>query len=91
MRLTSATARVFVPGAAFGNPKRRVQIQFAHHGVPYNLWTSDPLVERHLLAGPDGVYELGPAYAAVSLTEPHDDGFCHKVVATLLADAWMGP
>ncbi len=67
-----------------------MQIQFTHEGVPYRLWTSDPLVERHFLAGPDGTYELGPGYATISLAEPYD-GFCYKVGAMLLPDAWRAP
>lgn len=75
--------RVFAPGAAFGNSKRRVQADFWHRGVNYRLWLTDPLVEQKYLAGKDGSYQIGECFATVSLGEPHEDGFCYKLVAAL--------
>ena len=68
---------------AFGNPKRRVQAGFVHHGVNYRLWVTDPLVERRYLAGPDGAYRLGQCFSTISLGEPHE-GYCYKLVAALI-------
>lgn len=88
LRLQSVAVRVFAPGADFGNLKRRVQVDFTHRGIRYRIWTSDPRIERKFLAEPDGTYELGASYATISLAEPFE-GFCYKVVATLLPDAWI--
>lgn len=87
LRLQSLSIHVFAPGADFGNLKRRVQVDFSHRGIRYKIWTGDPRIEREFLAKPDGTYDLGAAYVTVSLAEPYD-GFCYKVAATILPDAW---
>lgn len=71
---------VFAPSEAFGNPKRRVQAHFRHHGENYRLWITDPGYERTYLARPDGEHSLGTAYLTVSLGEPHNQA-CYKLVA----------
>jgi hypothetical protein len=75
--------RVFAPGAAFDNLKRRVQADFKHRGVSYKLWVTDPLVERKYLAKDDGEYEIGECFLTVSLGEPHK-GDCYKLVAAVI-------
>jgi hypothetical protein len=75
--------RVFAPGKAFGNNKRRVQAVFNYNTVTYKLWITDPKVERPYLAKADGEYELGPCYLCVSLGEPYED-FVYKLVATVI-------
>ena len=75
--------RVFAPGAAFDNPKRRVQADFEHRGVHYQLWVTDPVVERKYLAKDDGDYEIGECFLTVSLGEPHK-GDCYKLVAAVI-------
>jgi hypothetical protein len=77
------TLRVFAPGAAYGNPKRRVQINFVHRGEPYALWVTDPRVEAEYLKRPDGSYRIGSSYLTVSLGEPKD-GFAYKLVAAVI-------
>jgi len=76
--------KVFAPGEAFGNPKRRVQGRFSFDGVIYWLWVTDPLVEREYLAQANGMYVVGESYLTISLGEPNDDGFCYKLVATVI-------
>lgn len=86
LRLISVDAvelRVFVPGEAFGNAKRRVQARFHHAGTGYALWVTDPSYERSYLSKLDGSYELGRCYLTVSLGEPYD-GSCYKLVATIM-------
>ena len=78
-----ATLSVFKPGEAFGNPKRRVQGKFRHHGTEYQLWVTDPQHERTFLRKPDGDYELGESYLTVSLGEPHNDA-CYKLIAAII-------
>ncbi len=77
------TLSVFKPGEAFGNPKRRVQGRFRHHGMDYRLWVTDPRYERAHLAKPDGDYELGESFLTVSLGEPHNDA-CYKLIAAII-------
>jgi|SRR5581483_10880504 len=78
--------RVFKPGEAFGNPKRRVQGQFSYAGTDYWLWVTDPIIERQYLAEPDGEYAAGEAYLTISLGEPYQD-HCHKLIATVIGRA----
>lgn len=80
------TLSVFKPGEAFGNPKRRVQGRFVHHGSNYRLWVTDPGYERQYLAKPDGDYEVGESLLTVSLGEPHNDA-CYKLVAAIMERA----
>ena len=79
----SLELKVFVPGEAFGNTKRRVQARFAFDGVDYWLWVTDPIVERQYLAEPDGEYTVGKAYLTISIGEPYQD-YCYKLVATVI-------
>ncbi len=74
---------VFSPGAAFGNSKRRVQGQFTHLGVDYQLWVTDPDYERRFLAKANAVYPLGESFLTISLGEPKD-GYCYKLIAAIL-------
>ena len=78
--------RVFAPGEAFGNTKRRVQARSAFDGADYALWVTDPIVERHYLAQPDGEYAVGEAYLTISIGEPYQD-YCYKLVATVIGRA----
>lgn len=75
--------RVFAPGEAFGNAKRRVQARFDHAGIDYALWVTDPGYERAYLSKLDGSYELGACFLAVSLGEPYE-GSCYKLVAAIV-------
>jgi hypothetical protein len=74
---------VFKPGEAFGNPKRRVQGQFRHHGTDYWLWVTDPSYERVYLARSDGSYDIGNAFLTISLGEPHK-GAAYKLIAAVI-------
>lgn len=74
---------VFKPGEAFGNTKRRVQGRFVYGSTEYRLWVTDPSYERAYLARPDGDYELGQCYLAISLGEPHK-GACYKLIAAVI-------
>lgn len=91
LRVQGGTLSVFSPGAAFGNPKRRVLARFRHAGDTYCLRVTDPVFERAFLAKPDGQYPLGDCYLTVSLGEPYD-GFCYKLVAAIIErDGGNGP
>lgn len=83
LKLDAATLKVFAPGADFGNPKRRVQMRFRHNGIEYELWVTDPNVERRYLAKQNGDYDVGECYATTSLGEAHE-GYCYKLVAAVI-------
>jgi hypothetical protein len=76
--------KVFKPGEAFGNSKRRVQGWFAFKGINYGLWVTDPTVEREYLARADGDYMVGPCYLTISLGEPYK-GYCYKLIAAVIS------
>ena len=75
--------RVFAPGEAFGNSKRRVQAIFRFSGNDYALWVTDPDIERYYLAQENGSYGLDECYLTISLGEPFKD-HCHKLVAAVM-------
>ena len=75
--------RVFAPGEAFGNSKRRVQGQFRFGYNYYALWVTDPDIERAYLRREDGNYELGKCYLTISLGEPYES-YCYKLIAAVM-------
>ncbi len=83
LRLPGLSLKVFAPGEAFGNRKRRVQARFDFLGARYWLWVTDPLIEREYLAKKDDTYRLGECYLTISLGEPHE-GYCYKLVAAII-------
>ena len=85
IRVDSLQVRVFRPGEAFGNNKRRVQARFSHADEEYALWVTDPGFERRYLAKLDGDYGIGECYLTISLGEPYQDA-CYKLVAAIIAD-----
>ena len=83
VRVNRLRLSVFKPGEAFGNPKRRVQGRFLHHGVEYLLWVTHPRYERSYLAKSDGDYDIGECFLTVSLGEPYE-GACYKLRAAII-------
>lgn len=83
IHVTSVQLRVFAPGAAFDNPKRRVQARFNHASARYALWVTDPRYERRFLAQPDGTYGLGECFMTISLGEAFD-GATYKLGAAII-------
>lgn len=74
---------VFAPGAAFGNPKQRVQAEFMFKGVEFRLRVTDPRIERHYIAQGEGDYVLGPSFLTVSLGDLYR-GNHYKLVAAII-------
>ncbi|MBM3189711.1 MAG: hypothetical protein FJZ90_13420 [Chloroflexi bacterium] len=70
IRVRTLELRVFAPGAAFGNPERRVLADFRHRGIRYALWVTDPVIEGDYKERADGTYTLGECCLCVSLGEP---------------------
>ena len=64
--------------------RKRVQGRFRHFGSDYWLWITDPGYEQKYLAKPEGRYNIGESFLTVSLGEPYDDGYCHKLVAAVI-------
>jgi Dual OB-containing domain len=83
IRVDELTLRVFKPGEAFGNNKRRVQGKFEHHGIEYRLWVTDPRYERAFLLKTDGEYKVGECYLTVSLGEAFNN-VCYKLIAAII-------
>lgn len=84
VRVGALRLRVFAPGEAFGNAKRRVQGGFQHGGTDYRLWVTDPVIERRYLAQPNGYYDIGECFVTISLGEPFN-GACYKLIAAIIA------
>jgi len=82
---TNVVMRVLTPGAAFGNPKRRVRAEFTYQGVPYDLMVTDPVAERVYLARSNGDYPSQDVRFCISLAEAHTDGYCYKLVAAVIS------
>jgi putative nucleic acid modification protein with dual OB domain len=64
--------------------KPRVRAWFQYGGAAYVFSVTDPFAEWEWLAKPDGEYAVEGAVLCVSLGEPHTDGYCYKLVATVL-------
>jgi hypothetical protein len=75
--------KVFRPGEAFGNFKRRVQAVFRLGRNMYAPWITDPIMEQVYLAKPDGDYQVSESYLTISLGEALK-GKCYKLVATVM-------
>lgn len=86
IRPTNVVIRVLTPGAAFGNPKRRVRARFTYSHSEYDLMVTDVNAEAAFLAKVNGEYNIGDAYFCVSLAEAHTDGYCYKLIATIIAE-----
>ena len=86
IRVDQLAIYVFAPGADYGKRKRRVQGIFRHAGNPYELWVTDPLVEKSYLRKGDGKYEFGACYMTISLGEPYG-GARYKLIAAIIRPA----
>ena len=84
------TIQVCAPGAAFGNPKRKVRASFQYNGTWYDFSVTDLAVEADFLTRPDGDYKIDQeVYLCASLgeahTDPHGNTFCYKLVAAIFS------
>jgi len=78
--------RVLTPGADFGNHKRAARARFTHRGVIYDFKVTDPIAEQAFLARENGEYELDQdLFFCLSLAEAHTDGYCYKLIATVIS------
>ena len=86
IRISQLVLSVFAPGAAFSNPKRRVQGRFRYQGTDYWLWVTDPIYEQRYLEMPNGNYTLNECLLTISLSEPHNSA-CYKLIAAIIEQA----
>lgn len=84
VHLDRVDVSVFVPGAAFNNPRRKVQGNFRYQGVEYGLSITDPVAKQRFLGKGLGKYEIGECYATISLGERHTDDRCYKLIAAIM-------
>jgi hypothetical protein len=81
------TLCVQTEGMRAGKPRRKVRARFSYRDTPYVLSVTDPIAERSFLAKPDGEYPAWVSYIVASLGEMHSDGYCYKLIATILSEA----
>lgn len=65
--------------------KKVIRAVFQHHGTPYALDLTDPVVESHYLRKEHGEYTFPPAYLCVSLGEIYH-GFAYKLVSSIITE-----
>lgn len=71
-------------GADYGRPHRTVRARFAYKGSKYKLAVTDPEVESHLEARPEGYSKVVRlARLCLSISEPFR-GNCYKFVAGVI-------
>ena len=76
--------RVFNPGAARGDFRRRVQGRFRYNRTDYRMWVTDPDQEQKYFAGPNGCFRLGRRFLTVSLSLAAYYGFHYKLIAAII-------
>jgi hypothetical protein len=70
-------------GGTFAPAKRRVRADFSLNGQRYKLAVTDPWMERHYLAGSDGVFPVKTSRLCISLGEMFQE-FAYKLVAAII-------
>jgi len=87
----NVSIRVLAPGAAFGNPKRKVRAAFRYQATYYDLMVTDIQNEKAFLAKPDGTYPIDQdVFFCISLAEGHGDGYCYKLAAAVFSAQPLG-
>jgi len=65
--------------------KKRVRISFLYKNIVYNLATTDPVVWKEFSNKEVGEYQFDASkILCISLAEKYDDGYCYKLVASVL-------
>ena len=81
---TDLEVRVFNPGAARGDFRRRLQDRFWYNRTEYRMWVTDPDQEQQFFAGPNGTFHLGRCFLTVSLSLAAYYGFHYKLIAAII-------
>jgi len=85
LHLKKLKLHVFTPGVGYGKAWLRVHAEFTYAAINYRMWVTDPAIEAAYRAKGVGIYEIGECFVTISLGEPHDDGFCYKLVAAVIS------
>jgi len=66
--------------------RKRLKANFIYNDLEYNLWVRDPNFEEKYAGKKEGSYKLDSkdVYLCISLAAPHDDGYCYKLVASII-------
>lgn len=87
LKLEKSTIIVREEGREYGNPKRKVRLEFNLNGQDYILPVTHPEIERLFLGKYDGEYPvLGKHYVSLSSGVPHTDGRCYIFAAGIIAN-----
>ena len=87
IRIREITFLVDRFGTRFGNERRSVRAAFRFNERSYNLKLTDPVLEANLLSRNNGEHDFRlDAFLCISLTEPHIDGYCYKLVASVITE-----
>jgi hypothetical protein len=90
LHIKNLRLHVFAPGVGFGKAWLRVHAEFTYAGINYRMWTTDPAIEATYKDKGVGIYRIGECFLTVSLSEPHDDGYCYKLVAAVMTPRMEG-
>ncbi len=73
-------------GIEFGNSNKKVRSQFTYNKNQYIFPVTDPSFEKKYLAGGNGSFDLSlkNIYLCVPLAMPYKDGYCYKLLASLI-------
>jgi hypothetical protein len=69
-----------------GKTKRIYRGNFIYNQTYYSLSLTDPAARNVFKNENEGQYPIEKVYLCVSLTEPFDDGRCHKLVAAIITN-----
>ena len=81
---TDLEVRVFNPGAARGDFRRRLQGRFWYNRTEYRMWVTDPDQEQKYFTGPNGIFQLGTCLLTVSLSLGAYYDFHYKLIAAII-------
>ena len=67
--------------------RKRLKASFIYNDLEYNLWVRDPNFEEKYAGEKEGSYKLDSkdVCLCISLAAPHNDGYCYKLVASIIA------
>lgn len=85
VRVDKLDLKVWQPGKAFGDDKRKVRGRILVSGTEYQLSVTDPNIEKEYLAQPDGDYRIDGCCLTVSLGKPWK-GNVYKLIAAVIRD-----
>ncbi len=72
----------------YGN-KKKLRAKFMYSELEYDLGVTDPIFLEEYSGKKEGSYKLEPKdiYLCISLAAPYQDGYCYKLVASVISTA----